>query len=75
MGEGGREGGRGRREGGEGGRSSWLFHVGLSLPKKRGLSNVLSKLPFASSELETTVIIERKQGLEKYLQVCVPLLL
>lgn len=43
--------------------------LGLSLPEKRNFSSILSKLPFTSSEPDTTVIIERKQGLEKYLQV------
>ena len=38
------------------------------LPKKRYLTNLMSKLPF-STDSDTTVIIERKQGLEKYLQV------
>lgn len=44
------------------------------MPDKRNFSSFISKLPFTSGEPDTTVIIERKQGLEKYLQVCAPLL-
>ena len=43
--------------------------IGLTLPDKHNLSNIVSKLPFTSSEPDTAMIIERKQGLEKYLQV------
>ena len=42
---------------------------GLNLPQKRNLSNFISKLPFTSNEPDATMLIERKQGLEKYLQV------
>lgn len=47
-----------------------LLVLGLTLPEKRHFSSIISKLPFTSSEPDTTIIIERKQGLEKYLQVC-----
>jgi len=43
--------------------------TGLNLPQKRNFSNFISKLPFTSSEPDATMLIERKQGLEKYLQV------
>lgn len=49
---------------------SLSFFEGLDLPEKRHFSSIISKLPFTSSEPDTAVIIERKQGLEKYLQVC-----
>ena len=41
----------------------------MTLPEKHHLSSIISKLPFASaSDHDKTVVIERKQGLEKYLQ-------
>ena len=42
---------------------------GVNLPEKHHFSSLISKLPFSNSEHDTTVVFERKQGLEKYLQV------
>ena len=44
---------------------------GLNLPKKRNISNFITKLPFTSRDLNATLLIDRKLGLEKYLQVIV----
>ena len=43
--------------------------TGLDLPEKHGFANVVSKLPFTSRDLDPTSLLERKQGLEKYIQV------
>lgn len=42
---------------------------GLDLPDRHGFANVVSKLPFTSKDLDPTALLERKQGLEKYIQV------
>jgi hypothetical protein len=42
---------------------------GLDLPEKHGFANVVSRLPFTSRDLDPTALLERKQGLEKYIQL------
>ena len=45
--------------------------VGLKLPGKHGLASLVTRLPFTSGSPDLTIILERKQGLQSYLQVCV----
>ena len=46
-----------------------MVPAGLDLPERHGFANVVSKLPFTSKDLDPTSLLERKQGLEKYIQV------
>lgn len=46
-----------------------LLFPGFELPDKRGFENFVSKLPFTAKDPDPTIILERKQGLERYLQV------
>ena len=39
------------------------------MPERHGFANVVSKLPFTSRDLDPATLLERKQGLEKYIQV------
>uniref|UniRef100_A0A1X7V9E2 PX domain-containing protein n=1 Tax=Amphimedon queenslandica TaxID=400682 RepID=A0A1X7V9E2_AMPQE len=41
---------------------------GLSLPDRRIFSHIINKIPFSSGEPDPTTILERKEGLESYLQ-------
>lgn len=41
---------------------------GLELPEKRSFSSLISKLPFVTQDLDPTIILERRQGLERYIQ-------
>ena len=43
--------------------------AGVDLPERHGFANVVSKLPFTSRDLDPASLLERKQGLEKYIQV------
>ena len=47
----------------------WLLFPDIELPNKRGFENFVSKLPFTAKDPDPTIILERKQGLEGYLQV------
>jgi hypothetical protein len=43
--------------------------IGLELPDRGRVSSLVSRLPFASVDPDPAFLLERKQGLEKYLQV------
>ena len=44
--------------------------AGLDLPEKGGVLRIVSKMPFASAEHDPAFLLDRRNGLEKYLQVC-----
>lgn len=46
-----------------------IITLGLSLPDRKILSNIWTKLSFNSDEPDPTIILERREGLERYLQV------
>lgn len=45
----------------------------MELPDRGRVTSLVSKLPFASADPDPAFLLERKQGLEKYLQVDVKL--
>lgn len=46
-----------------------IITLDLTLPDRKILSNIWTKISFTSDEPDPTIILERREGLEKYLQV------